>query len=256
MFVESVVIGNSVESMFYALKKQAFHITTPRLPLLFYKKLQVPLFGFTNEPGAYTRLCLIHGLCGKLLNFEKIQNIRVTEDIIKIHHGGGLCSVKFGSCEIFDPTCVIHENETVQAKQETYMVVDDFELRNLGRSVRKISPMMDGSGFVNQMHFYTSDRIDGANYVTDAATESVLTLDQLRDFDYSDTSVKFLIERHLHASGVFGTVAGRYKSGKVKYRKPIVKHVKRIMSKIDNNIYRDTERVRFVSESLKEIINE
>ena len=108
---------------------------------------------------------------------------------------------------------------------------------------------------MGQVHFYTSERVDGASFVTDCVSESILTQSQLHSFDFSDTIARFVVERHLQSVGVLGLVAGKYKSGKIKYRKPKVKHVRRYISKIDNNIYKQTKSVKFLRRSLGEIID-
>lgn len=242
--------------MFYALTRDAYYIATPRIPLLFYKRLQVPLFGCDTEPKAWTRLSLMLGLKGKLLAFEGIENIRIAEDCIKISYQNNLYKAQFNKCEIFDPTDISHENETAKALPETYRVIDDFELKNMGRNTKSINSMVCEDQFLSEIHFYTSDRVDGATYITDCVSESILSSDQIHDFDYSDTIAKFIVKRYLETAGVYGTNAGTYKSGKTKYRKPVVKHVKRIASRIDNNIYKDSELVRFIRKDLKEIIDE
>lgn len=255
MFIDNVVVGNTVESMFYALTKGYYHLTTPRHPLLFYRCLDIPILGYTSEPGAWTRLSMTLGLCGKLLNFSNIENVRIADNILKVSHSLGVARYAFENCEIFDTTSVIHENKTLKANNPTFLVLDDFELKNLGRSVTKIKERKTSDNFMTQIHFYTSERVDGAKFITDCVSESTLTQSQINSFDFSDSIARFVVERYLQSVGVFGLSAGRYKSGKVKYRKPRVKHVKRYISKIDNNIYEQTKSVKFVRRSLREIVD-
>lgn len=256
MLLDRVVIGNCVDSMFYAFINDAYYIATPRLPLLFYKKLQVPLFGQDTEYTAWSRLSLLLGLKGKLLAFDDIQSLRIVEDCIKINYNSDTYKAQFQECEIFDSTGVLHENKTSKIIPETYRVIDDFELRNIGRSTKFVKPMLSEDNFLAEIHFYTSERVDGANYITDCVSESVLSSEQIHDFDYSDTIAKFIVKRYLEDAGIHGTHAGIYKSGKIKYRKPVVKHVKRMISKMDNNIYEDSALVKFVKKGLKEMIDE
>lgn len=255
MFVENVVIGNTVESMFYALTKGYYHLTTPRYPLLFYRNLDVSILGHSTEPGAWTRLSMTLGLCGKLLNFRNVENVRIINNILKVNHSLGISEYEFKNCEIFDTTSVIHENETLKVSSPTFFVLDDFELKNLGRSVKKVEDRKTPDSFMRRIHFYTSERVDGAQFVTDCVSESILTQSQIHSFDFSDSIARFIVERHLESVGIFGLSAGKYKNGKVKYRKPKVKHVKRYISKIDNNIYKQTKSVKFVRSSLRETIN-
>ena len=50
------------------------------------------------------------------------------------------------------------------------------------------------SNFVNCIHFYPSNRIDGTHNKKDLAAISYLTKDQLDDFNYSDTYARFVVE--------------------------------------------------------------
>ena len=47
-----------------------------------------------------------------------------------------------------------------------------------------------------------------------------------------------------------------YKNGEPKYRKPKVKHVKRLVFKKDLSLYKNSDKIKFISPSLEEIINE
>ena len=119
MFVDSVVVGNTVESMFYALKVDAYHLTTPRPPLLFYRQLDIPIFGSSTEPAVWTKLSMMLGLCGKLINFEEAQSVKVSDNTLKVSHSLGLFKLSFGKCEIFSSSGVLHENNTSEARVST-----------------------------------------------------------------------------------------------------------------------------------------
>ena len=73
--------------------------------------------------------------------------------------------------------------------------------------------------------------------------------------EYSDSIVKILVERHLTSSGIDGIFMKNYKSGKRKFRKPRVTHSKRVVKKMDRNIYCDTESVKFLNLQLEQIFD-
>ena len=114
--------------------------------------------------------------------------------------------------------------------------------------------MISNSNFAKELHFYSSDRVDGSNYITDCVIESELTQDQINSFDYSDSMARFVVERHLTSLGVHGRFMKYYDSGKPKYRKPKVTHVKRLVFEKDNNKYKNTNKIKFIDLSLGEII--
>jgi len=256
MLLEKVVIGNTVESLFYAIKTDSFIVYNRKRPHLFYRQFPLSIMGDSREPKVISRLLLSLSLIGKVIQFENIENIRITGDVLKLFAENQTYSYQFGQCKIFDPTGVIHENEISHPSAPMYHVIDDFELKNLGRAVKNIPSMNQDDRFVSSIHFYTSNRVDGASFITDCVTDSHLTLDQLQNFEYSDSTIKFVVERYLRSIGVNGTVAGMNKNGTTKYRRPAVKHVKRLVFEEDRNTYKDSEHVKFLAPSLLEIINE
>ena len=256
MLLERVVIGSTVESLFYALKTDSFIVYNRKRPHLFYRQFPIPIMGDSREPKIISRLLLSLSLMGKVIQFENIENIRITGNALKLFAENQIYNYQFDRCEIFDSTGVIHENEIDQPNPPMYHVIDDFELKNLGKAVKSIPSFHQDDNFVSSIHFYTSNRVDGASFITDCVTDSHLTLEQLQNFEYSDSTIKFVVERYLRSVGVNGTVAGINKNGTTKYRRPAVKHVKRMVFEEDRNVYRDSECIKFLSPSLLEIVNE
>ena len=124
----------------------------------------------------------------------------------------------------------------------------------MGEKRYNLKPIIRKAGFASRLHFYSSDRVDGSNFITDCVVQSQLTQDQLNSFDYSDTMARFVVERHLNSIGVYGRAMAKYKSGKIKYRKPKVSHMKRWVREQDNNVYEESESVKFLNLSLGKII--
>ena len=256
MLLDKVVIGNTVESVFYAIKNDSFLIYTRKRPPLFYRELSIPILGCRREPEALSKLLLPYSLLGKVLQFENMENIRITGNKIKVFSQNNSHEYEFETCKVFDSTGLIHENPIMTPNSPLYHVIDDFELKSLGKSVKAIPSMRQEDSFVSSLHFYTSDRVDGASFITDCVSDSHLTMAQLQEFDYSDSIIKFVVERYLRTSGVNGTVAGMNKNGTTKYRRPLVKHSKRLVFECDNNVYKDTPELNFISPTLTEIVNE
>ena len=136
-----------------------------------------------------------------------------------------------------------------------YRVIDDFELSNLGGKFSYLQPKIAKESFAGQIHYYTSLRVDGANYVTDCAVESVLDEQQVYDVNYSDSIVRFAVKRHLTSLGIHGTFMNYYKNGEPKYRRPKIVHRNRTVIRQEKNKYIDSESVKFLDLSLKEILD-
>lgn len=256
MFLENVVIGSSVESAFYAFTTNSYYISTRRDPPMFYRDLTLPILGYHFEPEAWNRLNFILGLLGMRSSFDSYDSIRLEDNKIKISENNALYQYEFEKCMIFDTSGINLENAILEAKESSYIVLDDFEISGLGGKRQSLPSLYEDRSFVNQAHFYTSDRIDGASFISDCVAESILQKEQLYDFDYSDSMAKFVIQRYLESIGVYGTFMNFYKNGSPKYRKPTVKHVKRLVFEKDNNVYQDSDSVRFLNMTLEEIVDE
>jgi len=73
--------------------------------------------------------------------------------------------------------------------------------------------------FVQQVWFYPSDRIDGNTLVKDACVVSMLSEEQLLNFDYSQTMARFKMIAEMKARGMKGVFNGYSPTGIPKYYK-------------------------------------
>lgn len=256
MLLNKIVIGSSIESAYYALVNECYFIPTTRGPLMFYDHSEISLFGLKEKSKIWARLNLILGLISRRIAFEDVSKIRILDSEVRLSTGNSTFKYQFEKMFIFDPTKIQMDNEIEHHRPPTFRVLDDFELSTLGPKRHELKSTPSTTGFAKELHFYCSDRVDGADYITDCVVESELTRDQLNSFDYSGSMARFVVERHLTSIGVYGRLMKYYESGKPKYRKPKVTHVKRVSYEIDNNIYRDTAEVKFLSLSLGEVIEE
>ena len=160
----------------------------------------------------------------------------------------------FNKLYVFDPTGVSLENKILEAKKKTFTVFDDFELSVLGPKKYELKPITNGDLPLKEMHFYCSERVDGADFITDCVVESEQTQEQINSFEYSDTMMRFAVERHLSSIGVNGSFMNYYANGKPKYRKPKVLHVRRMSFEKDNNVYEDTDLVKIMNLTLEKVV--
>jgi len=250
MLLERVVLGTSLESITYAFLNDCYFLPIIEYSPMFFDISTMNLFGNRRIDYSWSRLQTIMALNGKLLS------IRVSEGEIKISSFQGLNKYQFELCQIFETTGLQLENDIVSSAQPLFLVYDDFELSNLGGKHEYLQPKSEPTNFAGKIYYYTSNRVDGAHYVTDCVSESTLSREQLNDFEYSDSMVRFAVERHLTSIGIYGNFMEYYKNGNPKYRKPKVVHSSRTVREIEKTIYRDSERVKFLEMNLKEIFNE
>ena len=256
MLLNKIVIGSSVEAAYYAFVNDAYFVPNRKDPPMFYRKLSVPILGFDTEPGAWSRLLLMLGLLGRLVEHEDTTIMRFDENTLKIAANNTTYKYEFGDCVIFDTTHLQLENKVRAPRPKTYLVLDDFQLSMLGNKWETLPNVDKALDFGGKLYYYISDRVDGAHFITDCVLESKLTHEQISSFDYSDSIARFVVKRHLEEIGITGQFMTHYQNGNPKYRKPRVKHVGRFVYERDNNSYYDTKRVKIRRRTLEEIISE
>ena len=131
--------------------------------------------GLQNEKDAWTKINLLLGLLSSRLGFDSVSGIRVSENILKITTGNTTFKYEFEDLVVFDATGIQTENEILQARNETYTILDDFELSTLGPKKYELPCITAEGPVAKELHFYSSDRVDGASYITDCVVESELT---------------------------------------------------------------------------------
>lgn len=257
MLLNTIVVGSCLQSATYALLKDAFYLDTCILGPMFYENLKLKFLGFDRADKTKSRILLSLSLQGKLLSYTEQPKIKITDDTIKISDGSRVFKYSFNLCEIFDPYSVDFENDAKIILPQKFKVFDDFELSNLGSKHKYLKPKhLAAPGPAHKIIFYTSDRVHGAKYVTDCVVESVLSREQLNKVEFSDSMIRFYVERHLSNLGIHGTFMNFYKNGSPKYRRPKVIHRGRFVVPTDESIYCDSEKVKFKSLSLEEVFNE
>ena len=257
MFLNRLVIGDTAESALYALLTESYFVSTRKIPYLFFENLPFSIMGFNRYSELWSRLNFMMGLLGKKISIKDESLIKIDNDKIKFS-SSVIESYNFTECIIFDTTYVSAPDFLKEARDYTYYVIDDYEVSRLGKKYLNLNSLShEKRDFAKQIHFYSSSRIDGANYITDCVMTSFLTKEQLYSYEYSDSMGIFAIKRHLESLGINGVFMNYYKNGKPKYRKPKIKHVKRIINKLDNSIYEGFSGVNFVKNmSFKEILND
>lgn len=257
MFLDNVVVGHSPESALYAYLKGYYHIqSAAHLPYFFEEYSDFSLFGTKNKKQIWQKLKILLGALAKTIDYTDLKQIRVQDDTISLFSGNLLARFRFGKCYIFETLNVNHENKISKHSEGSHLIIDDFTVSRMGKETVDVDPYRSKDNLLNQAYFYNSLRIDGAKWVTDIATVSFLSKEQLYDFDYSDTITLFKLRSLLDNLGFKGLrEKGKYKNGEHIYKKPKLQHVKRHVTAIDKNTYENTESVRFLDLKMQEILD-
>ena len=127
-----------------------------------------------------------------------------------------LIDIEFDECYYFgdDNTSNLPKIEI----DSTKIICYDWIAFNRGGK-HNIDHIETDDDFVKEIWFYSSDRIDGKTPVKDACVVSLLTPEELEDFDFSETMARFKAVSEMETRGMKGKFNGLGPNGKPKHYK-------------------------------------
>ena len=272
---DKVVIGSSLEALTYAFLNNLPVIHTkickPHFLERFKDDQNLSMFEIDNKqitlktnnkaiPVGIKKIFLWEklyfnlSLSGLIPLESKCVSIRLSDNIIRASTSKArLAKIKFNQLIIFDDHCFTGLG-SYKIKEKTYEVYDWFKVRS---GMKHEYDIIDGdNNFVNKIYFYQSDRVDGNHPFKDAISYSILTKEQLNDFEYSDINARFKTLYLMKKQGIKGTRNGRDSLNKDKYKYYAVKieNVKREVIE-SKNIYENKNNLFFIYDDFHDIIN-
>jgi hypothetical protein len=126
-----------------------------------------------------------------------------------------LRTVEFGVCHYFDEHGTYNLLSS-EDKPRTHLVYDTFAFVRGGK--HHLDFIQSDDDFCNEIWFYPSPRLDGNSPVKDACVLSILSDDQIDDFDFSETIVRLTALQKMKDLGLRGPKNGYQKDGSQRYR--------------------------------------
>jgi hypothetical protein len=230
---ESIIVGNCVNALMLGFETSRPVLTLgAREPFFFERfdsKSKLSQFRFANETKTiktptknlkvgiqkkevYRKLSLVMSLAGLLpLSNQAISMRRQDDNTIKVilDHAR---SVKFKFENV-----IIFQNSLLEPESPPkYMVLDWMSVRS--GMVHPFDRIEKTSDFVNCIHFYPSNRIDGRHDKKDLVSVSYLTREQMNSYEYSDTYARFKVLDEMKKAGIRGARNGRDTKNPDKYK--------------------------------------
>ena len=223
--VDELVVGNSLEAVSYAFlnhkalilndlhKLNFFDFFEPEIDLQKYG-LELDKYELKTNEGiklvgpskleVWERLVFSLSLAGLLPVHNLTSFIRVEdENILKIStKNSRMVRFKFNKLRVFDDENVHGLGSTVQ--DDRYKVVDWINVRSGMKHEYDYFETEDK--FVKEVYFYPSQRLGAGenDERKDLVSISYLDKEQLEDFNYSDTYVKFKVQSLMKEHGIKG----------------------------------------------------
>jgi hypothetical protein len=246
MQAEQIVIGGTIDAVFYAYENNLKIIYVDRKPpekFEFFKNK-------VSKLDAYQRKLFALSLCGQVPIGDNVRAIRIDADkrLRIVTKNARTISLQYENLIIFDEEGVSGLPPPVKKAKEEYDVIDWIDVRR--GMVHEHQWLESGSNFVKMVHFYPSERVYGKHNKKDAIAISRISGQEVERFEYSPTSVRLKVESMMRAAGIRGPKNGVcQETGKPKHYAIKLEQRHRDIKKIHRDTYRDTESLRFVQNS-------
>jgi len=136
-------------------------------------------------------------------NTIKTLRIDRKEKLVKVFTKNEMRSlVGYDKLYIFDLENVLGVEDVFSQEILRYRVLDWFDVHTTGGKVDVESLEDLSSDFIKKISFFDSTRIDGSRAHKDIVAESILTLEQINDVNYTDTIARFKIIEQLKQIGI------------------------------------------------------
>jgi len=259
---DSIVVGGCIRALLYAF----FHelpvvFTKPDPPFRFdpFPDCDVGKLGLESRERTqleiWERLVFLLGMAGNLPVVHDDNKLRVSENTLTVTSGNTATKFNFNKLVIFDDKQVKGLPRVEREEKEKNRVIDWVNVRS--GCHHDIPHLVDHEGFfVNKIIFYPTDRSDNKKH-KDLVAISSLTDEQLQDFDFSDTMVRFKVLKMMKAAGIRGARNGRDVNNPEKYKYYAVKvePAERVVVSNSKRFYEPDDRLEFIYQTLEEILD-
>jgi hypothetical protein len=271
---DEIVVGGSLEALMYALIHDlpvlyinlrppfeydyfqsgvAFDYLKIASPIVLKAASGTTIYG-PSKVQVWQRVLFLLSLAGKVLYGDNVRSISVKGNKLVVNHlrtKGEL--LDFKKLVVFDDEGIVGLPELVEQRVFKNIVYDWVNMNSGGSHDYDL---LAGEGdFVNMIHFYPSRRSNNSRF-KDLVCVSYMTDEELNDFSYSDTYVKFKLLALFKKLGLRGARNGRdhERPGHYKYYAVKVEPASREIVKQVKNTYSCDERFIFNNEEIGDII--
>ena len=240
---DKIVIGGGLSALLYALSHELPVIYAESRPPFRFDEMEhenLKLLGLSNElpqkqSEMWSRIHFFLGLSGLLPMGTNVNNLRVTENQLSVitKHSRNV-KFNFNQLVVFNDEKISGLPQITRQESKKNRVIDWVNVRS-GCS-HDLLRLHSDEEFVREIIFHPTDRSDNRN-LKDLVAISYLTDDEINDFNYSDTMVKFKVTEMMKEAGIRGARNGRDVNNPERYKYYAVK-----VEPAQRVIYRDTKR--------------
>ena len=201
----------------------------------------------------WERLFFMLSISGQMPFADKVKSIRIEEKLKIVTRK--TFELDFDKVRIFDDRKIQGIPKKDEGQAGSYNVYDWINVHSGATHDLHFIADIDGA-VIEEIIFYPSDRIDGNHNKKDIVCVSKMTEDQLNDYRFSDTYVRFKVEKLMKEAGIRGTRNGRDQLNPEKYKYYALKleSAERQFERIGFSHTSDNDKVVLDSRTPEEII--
>lgn len=273
---DKIVIGSSLQALMYAANNNLNVLFTTSEPPFEFDYLSPEFDGFgmrsdrdislkcedklvlvgQAKAQLWQKLMFSLSLSGRILFADLARSLTVDDNKLFVSCSGmPRKTINFEKLIIFDDRNIVGLPELLKQQKDTNIVYDWVNVTSGGR--HEYDVLIRDEDFINQVYFYPSRRTNNTK-LKDLVAISYLTDEQVADFSYSDTYVKFKLLDVFKELGIRGARNGRDVNNpeKYKYYAAKLEPASRIIKPRVLNTYEDDDRFEFNNQSFEEILEQ
>ena len=233
LILDEVIVGRDVTSLLKCYMDETPIVLSchqqPTVDLKFENQVTIEQLQTKSHSEAWSMLKFLCGMRGLIVNPHDLEYVRIEGDTLK---SKGV-SVQFKKCHIF-PDSVIKTDlkQSAILNQNLYRIVDFMRLKFCDAS--NLDPIFPKGSFISRIESTGKKEMYAVSY---------LTKEQLTNFDYSDTMVRFITQKLLvDREGVHRPLI--HKGGHVR-RIPKLEVTDRVVVPMEETVYSSTKKIKF-----------
>jgi len=249
---ENVVIGYSLSAVQYAYHNEyPIILNSDRAPFAFDMVTEVVdnTESLSRAEELWSAMLFSHGMKGLVPFGSGDAKVNITGNRMLVSvRDSFLVGVEFKKCFIFEDDFVTSENNVVLDDREAkFRVIDWIDVR-VG-SNHHVDELDGDDDFVKTVYFYPSSRVDGNHNKKDCVSVSYMGEEEINQFEYSDTMVKFKVQKMMVAAGITGAKKGFDAKDRQRISNIKLEPKRRVVELLTRTRYEDTDCVRYMKSS-------
>ena len=233
MSLDEVIVGSCTYALLKSYSGNIPIVLTafdgPTLDLEFSSKIQIENLETKREIEAWQMLKFLCSMRGLVVNPRHLSYVRVEAECIRFKN----TEISFNKCHLFPSKDVKCELEILKTEQEGLFKILDF-MRLKSCSASNIDTIIPKDTFIKQVKCFGKKEV---------VAVSLLSKEQLTDFDYSDTIVRFMTQKILLSNeALHRPLISKDSESR---RSPALTVLERKVVPVSEAVYKSSKKVRY-----------